>query len=125
MTIRISPEKSEEDLKILVKRLDKEISTDLDRFNQKYSKKCDIDGEISDLRNISRKIGAAEAVLDIMAHRLKGTDFVLSEREVLREKDRRLTETIKKAASTCGYEGRVYREKGGKAKLVYGGRKKK
>jgi|GEM_PF-5655247 hypothetical protein len=119
MVIKISPGKSEEDLKIFLQKLDKEISNDLEKAKRKHSGKCDIDGAISDLRNISRKIGAAEAVLDMMAYRGRGTDFGLSHREVVQEKDKQLTELIRKISSECEFGGRVYRERGGKARIVY------
>jgi len=129
MVIKISPGKSEEDLKIFVKNLEKEITKDLENIARKHANTCNIDLTISDLRNVSRKIGAAEATLDMMAYRGKGTDFGLSEREVLREKDRRLTELIRNISAKCEFGGKVYREKSGKYKEVYdeyrGKRKKK
>lgn len=129
MVIKISPGKTEEDLKIFIRNLEKEISKDLDNIAQKHANTCDIDRTISDLRNVSRKIGAVEATLDMMAYRGKGTDFGLSEREVIREKDKRLTELIRNISSRCDFGGRVYREKSGNIKEVYdpykGKRKKK
>lgn len=119
MVIKISPGKTEEDLKIFVKNLEKEISKDLEDIARKHANACDIDRTISDLRNVSRKIGAAEATLDMMAYRGKGTDFGFSEREIIREKDKRLTELIRNISSRCEFGGKVYREKSGRIKKVY------
>jgi len=126
MVIKISPSESAEDFKIRIDKLTEEISKSISELNNKYSKgECNIDKAVDEFRNAARKLGAAEAMLDIMAYRMKDTEYVNRKRDVLKEKEKEMRVTIKKAADNCKYGGKIYREKDYSREVIYAPKKRK
>lgn len=125
MVIKISPSDSPEDFKKKVDKLTEDVSSSISELKNKYSRgACNIDKAVDEFRNAARKLGAAEAMLDIMAYRGKDHNFVSQKRDVLKEKERDMRGTIKKAAENCGYGGKVIREKDYKREVIYDPKKK-
>jgi len=123
--IKISPSESPEEMKRRVNQLTEDVSKSIYELKNKYSTGvCNLDKAVDEFRNAARKLGAAEAMLDIMAYRGKDTGFVSQKRDVLKEKEREMRGTIKKAAENCGYGGKVYREKDYSREVLYSPKKK-
>lgn len=123
--IKISPSDSPEDFKKKVDKLTEDVSKSISELKNKYSKgECNIDKAVDEFRNAARKLGAAEAMLDIMAYRGKDSSFVSQKRDVLKKKEQEMRGTIKKAAENCGYGGKVYREKDYGREVIYSPKKK-
>jgi len=124
--INIKPTAGANELKSDVKKLKSEIDSDISRIRADAGKKgCHIDKHITSFRNTSRKIGAAEAMLDLLMSKSDDRIFVSNTRRELKLKEEELAQLIKKVAEGCKYGASVYTERWGESKEVYKPEKKK